>query len=209
MLQGDPSILSPQKIEYSPNNNTGQNVEIYRSRMAQNYNNNYNNYNMPQYGMNQFSSEHFNNSQYYPNNIHFNNMQYLMPNQENLSSPQIDTKNSSINNNIINNDTNDNKNNIKEIKEDEVEDPDEINFKNPNDKDKEDSKDNQDGELSSVSEDKNSDNEQEFKDKLLAQYTKVKRIKHKWKVQLIGCVVQQDNKETICGKVNGELEREW
>ena len=45
-----------------------------------------------------------------------------MQNQENLSSPQINTKNSSINNNIINNDTNENKNDIKEIKSDEVED---------------------------------------------------------------------------------------
>ena len=95
MLQGDPSIISPQKIEYSPNNNTSQNVEIYRSRMAQNYNNNYN---MPQYSMNQFPSDNFNSNQYYNNNIHFNNMQYLIQNQENLSSPQIDTKNSSINN---------------------------------------------------------------------------------------------------------------
>ena len=112
MLQGDPSNLSPQKIEYSPDNTN-------KSRMAQNYNNNYN---MPQYGMNPFSLDHFNNNDYYNNNIHFNNMQYLIQNQESLSSPLINTKNSSINNNIINNDTNDNKNNIKEIKEDEVED---------------------------------------------------------------------------------------
>ena len=39
-----------------------------------------------------------------------------------MSSQQINTKNSSINNNINNNETIDNKNNIKEIKADEVED---------------------------------------------------------------------------------------
>ena len=216
-MKEDPSILLSQKTEYSPNNSTSQNIEIYKSRMAaQNYSNNYN---MPQYNINLFFTDHFNNinNQYNYNNMPFNGMPYYMQNPENMSPSQIDSKNNTMNNTMNNNiinDTNEsniinNKNNTKENKEDEVEDPDEINFRNPNDKDKEDSKDNEDDKLSSISEEKNSYNEQEFKDKLLAQYTKIKRIKNKWKVQLKGCIVQQDNKETICGRVNGELEREW
>ena len=210
-MQDEPLIQSSQKTEYPPNNNANQNIEIYKSRIAsQNYNSNY----IPQYNINLVSSDHFNNNQYYNNNITFinNNMQYCGQNIENFTSPHS-LKNNSINNinniDTKDNNANNNKSNIKENKEDEVEDPDEINFKNQNDKNKEDSKENEDGELSSVSEEKNSDNEQEYNDNLLAQYTRVKRIKHKWKVNLKGCVVQQDNKETICGIINGELNREW
>jgi len=38
---------------------------------------------------------------------------------------------------------------------------------------------------------------------------KIKRVRNKWKVTLIGCVVQKDNSEYICGRIHGELEREW
>ena len=73
---------------------------------------------------------------------------------------------------------------------------------------KDNSKKDEESELSDESE-KNSDNENEYNDHLLAQYQKVKRVKNKWKVTFIGCVVQKDNKEYICGKIHGELEREW
>ena len=208
-MKTDTLKSSPKKIEYSPNNNTSQNIDIYmkNKQVSQNYN-----YNMG-YNMNLVSPEQsaYNNIQYsnYNPNNNFQT-QYYMQTNENLFSPPIEMKNNNMNNNIMNNDNNinNNKNNIKENKEEEVEDPDEVNFRNPGDENKEDSKVNEDDELSSVSE-KNSENEQEFKDQLLAQYHKVKRIKNKWKVQLKGCVVQKDNIEIICGKVNGELEREW
>ena len=208
-MKADTLNSSPKKIEYSPNNNTSQNIDIYmkNKQVSQNYN-----YNMG-YNMNLVSPEQsaYNNIQYsnYNPNNNFQT-QYYMQTNENLFSPPIEMKNNNMNNNIMNNDNNinNNKNNIKENKEEEVEDPDEVNFRNPGDENKEDSKVNEDDELSSVSE-KNSENEQEFKDQLLAQYHKVKRIKNKWKVQLKGCVVQKDNIEIICGKVNGELEREW
>ena len=112
-------------------------------------------------------------------------------------------------NNIINNNLNNNGNNDKEKKDENViEDPDEDMFRDQNIKEKEESKKDDESQLSEDSE-KNSDNEQEFHDHLLAQYEKVKRVKNKWKVTLKGCVVQNDNKEYICGRVHGELEREW
>ena len=81
-------------------------------------------------------------------------------------------------------------------------------FREQNDKEKTESQKDDESELSEDS-DKNSENEQEFNDHLLAQYQKVKRVKNKWKVTLIGCVVQKDNTEYIGGKVHGELAREW
>ena len=112
------------------------------------------------------------------------------------------------------NDNNNNSINVKNNKEEEkdknlVEDPDEFLFREQENKNEKNSqKDESESELSPDS-DKNSDNEKDFNDHLLAQYEKVKRVKNKWKVNLIGCVVQQDNKEYICGKIHGELEREW
>ena len=208
-MKTDTLNSSPKKIEYSPNNNTSQNIDIYmkNKQVSQNYNYN-TGYNMNLVSPEQSAYNNIQYSNYNPNNNF--QTQYYMQTNENLFSPPIEMKNNNMNNNIMNNDNNinNNKNNIKENKEEEVEDPDEVNFRNPGDENKEDSKVNEDDELSSVSE-KNSENEQEFKDQLLAQYHKVKRIKNKWKVQLKGCVVQKDNIEIICGKVNGELEREW
>ena len=61
--------------------------------------------------------------------------------------------------------------------------------------------------LSALSEESN--NEKEYKNHLLAQYEKVKRVKNKWKVTLKGCIAQKDNMEYVCGKVHGELSRDW
>lgn len=108
-----------------------------------------------------------------------------------------------INNNSINV-----KNKEEEKEKNVVEDPDEFLFREQDNKNEKNSQKESESELSPVS-DKNSDNERDFNDHLLAQYEKVKRVKNKWKVNLIGCVVQKDNKEYICGKIHGELEREW
>lgn len=209
-------MKASEKNEYPPENNTNQNIELYMKKYGyqnHNYNMDYQNYQ----NIHLASSDQplFPNIQNHYNNIPYNsnmNSQYQnYISTENLSSSLNENKINSINkinnNNVINS-MNNNKSNVKEVKEDEDVDPDEVYFNNPDNNNNEDSKVNENEELSSDS-GQNSDNEQEFKDQLLAQYQKVKRIKNKWKVQLKGCVVQKDDKEIICGKVTGELEREW
>ena len=227
------------KHEYSPNNNTNQNIEQYNKNKLL---------------LNQFNfipqePSQYSNIGYIPGasyqmipNYNVKNSQYFFQHPEYIS-PPYNNQNylNKINNNIIikdnsgqnyinqelvknlNNDNNgysnpiDNNNNsinVKNNKEEEkdknvVEDPDEFLFREQDNKNEKNSqKDESESELSPDS-DKNSDNEKDFNDHLLAQYEKVKRVKNKWKVNLIGCVVQQDNKEYICGKIHGELEREW
>ena len=209
-------------------------MELYKQRIQ-----NYNNYAPPIFGhsninLNQGQAYYndFQNINNKNNYININNQHYIN-NTYNYSSPQSPgDKSKFMNNNInidnnlesfndkehnkilnqssennINNNINDKTNKDKKVEE-VVEDPDEYMFREQNDKDKEDSKKGDESELSADS-DKNSDNELEFNDQLLAQYDKVKRVKNKWKVILKGCVVQKDNKEYICGKVHGELERDW
>lgn len=238
------------KHEYSPNNNTNQNIEQYNKQklLLNQSNNNLN------YGYNFAPSDQpsYNNFAYIPganysmlpiNNL--KNSQYYFQQQEYLSSPinteikpnylyktnnNLNIKDNSSQNFInqdfvknLNNDNNDysnandnnnNSTNAKNTKEEEkaknvIEDPDELLFREQDNKNEKNSqKDDSESELSPES-DKNSDNEKDFNDHLLAQYEKVKRVKNKWKVNLIGCVVQKDNKEYICGKIHGELEREW
>lgn len=210
--------------EYSPNNNTNQNIDAYRSRMmAQNnmynnsqmareqvgydnfqYNQNQTPYNLPEFLIT--PSQNMISSMYQPNNsdnINNNNSINIINNQNNINNKIND-------NNIIN--SNDNKiednNNKKKEQQNVIIDPDEILFKKDEEKKKDELQNEEEEPLSSES-DKNSNNEKEFKDHLLAQYEKVKRVKNRWKVYLKGCVVQHDNKEYICGKINGDLEREW
>ena len=227
------------KHEYSPNNNTNQNIEQYNKNKLLLNQFNY----IPQ------EPSQYSNIGYIPGasyqmipNYNVKNSQYFFQHPEYIS-PPYNNQNylNKINNNIIikdnsgqnyinqelvknlNNDNNgysnpiDNNNNsinVKNNKEEEkdknvVEDPDEFLFREQDNKNEKNSqKDESESELSPDS-DKNSDNEKDFNDHLLAQYEKVKRVKNKWKVNLIGCVVQQDNKEYICGKIHGELEREW
>ena len=227
------------KHEYSPNNNTNQNIEQYNKNKLL---------------LNQFNfipqePSQYSNIGYIPGasyqmipNYNVKNSQYFFQHPEYIS-PPYNNQNylNKINNNIIikdnsgqnyinqelvknlnidnngysnTNDNNNNSINVKNNKEEEkdknvVEDPDEFLFREQDNKnDKNSQKDESESELSPDS-DKNSDNEKDFNDHLLAQYEKVKRVKNKWKVNLIGCVVQQDNKEYICGKIHGELEREW
>ena len=225
----------PPNYEYSPNNSTSQNVELYKQKQNQ-FQNIQNNY--PYQDMHLMSTDQLN-----YNNVPFNSLKpgpFYMPQNDYISSYQVDYKPSMINNNImINKDANDtysnqlnskslnistvnninnnkdnnninsiNNNNKEDKGENQIEDPDEIMFRQQDNKDKENSKKDDESELSEDTE-KNSDNENDFSDHLLAQYEKVKRVKNKWKVTLKGCVVQKDNKEYICGRVHGELEREW
>lgn len=202
--------------EYSPNNNTSQNIDIYQrnkiyqttqcSSYISREQSIYEPYspNTP-YPENFFSTPN-QNIGYFLNNQNFN-QNYInnLNNEKNilLNQNNINSKNE-INNNI--------KNDIKESKnnenQDNVQDPDEKLFEKEEDKKKDDLQNGEEEPLSSES-DKNSDNEREYTDHLLAQYDKVKRVKNKWKVYLIGCVVQKDKKELICGRVTGDLEREW
>ena len=232
----------PQKNEYPPNNNTNQNVELYRQKQQLMQINSFeppifgqSNINLGQSKYNDYS--YMNEKNIYENKLlnNMNNQSYMnsMNSMEFLSSPQSPGEKNKFHNNNINIDNDPNKtlnlsmeNNLNNLKssnnindnineksnkkknEEVVEDPDEYMFREQKDNDKEDSKKDDESELSADS-GKNSDNELEYNDQLLAQYDKVKRVKNKWKVILKGCVVQQDNKEYVCGKVHGELERDW
>lgn len=231
------------KHEYSPNNNTNQNIEQYNKQKI--LLNQYTNFVSPEqssystYGYIPGASyqmlpiNNVKNSQYffqhpeyfsppinneirqnYLNKIN-NNINIKDNSGQNYINQEL-VKNLNNDNNIYSNPNENNNNsiNVKNNKEEEkdknvVEDPDEFLFREQDNKNEKNSqKDESESELSPDS-DKNSDNEKDFNDHLLAQYEKVKRVKNKWKVNLIGCVVQQDNKEYICGKIHGELEREW
>ena len=202
--------------EYSPNNNTSQNIDIYqRNKINQTQ---YSSYISREQSIYEPYSLHtpYQSENYFstPNQ----NMGYLLNNQ-NFSQNYINNlnneKNIFINQNTFNikNEMNNNsKNDIKENKnnenQDNIQDPDEKLFEKEEDKKKDELQNGEEEPLSSES-DKNSDNEKEYTDHLLAQYDKVKRVKNKWKVYLKGCVVQQDKKELICGRATGDLEREW
>ncbi len=197
---------------YSPNNNTNDNIQEYLHNRNKSFymNNSYQNqenslsllpYNsMPisQYQVGYQFNPQFDNRQ--KNNINNN----ISSNEINLES-SIETK---INNEIEQiNDKNINNDEIKkeEAKEEIVNDPDLDVFE----ENKVEEKKNEGDEevLSALSEESN--NEKEYKNHLLAQYEKVKRVKNKWKVTLKGCIAQKDNMEYVCGKVHGELSRDW
>ena len=73
---------------------------------------------------------------------------------------------------------------------------------------KEEEIENKDDELlSSLS---NESNEQEeAKDFLLAQYEKVHRIRNKWKIIFIDAILRLNGNEYLFDKVVGELDRDW
>ena len=126
----------------------------------------------------------------------------------------VNQQNDTTNENNINNETNENNinenndNDKKEEENNELEDPALKIFlmDNKNDKNKKENDDEEDN-LSDLSGESN--DEKDFTDNLLAQYDKVKRVRNRWKVSLKGCIVQKDKTEYICGKVHGELSREW
>ena len=197
---------------YSPNNNTNDNIQEYLHNRNKSFymNNSYQNQE------NSLSLLPYNSmpiSQYqvgYQFNPQFDNRQKNNINN-NISSNEINLE-SSIEHNINNeieqiNDKNINNDEIKkeEEKEEIVNDPDLDVFE----ENKVEEKKNEGDEevLSALSEESN--NEKEYKNHLLAQYEKVKRVKNKWKVTLKGCIAQKDNMEYVCGKVHGELSRDW
>ena len=197
---------------YSPNNNTNDNIQEYlRNRNKSFYMNNsyqnqenslsllpYNSMPISQYQVGYQFNPQFDNRQ--KNNIN-NNISANEINLESSIEPNINNEIEQINDKNINNDE------IKkeEAKEEIVNDPDLDVFE----ENKVEEKKNEGDEevLSALSEESN--NEKEYKNHLLAQYEKVKRVKNKWKVTLKGCIAQKDNMEYVCGKVHGELSRDW
>ena len=197
---------------YSPNNNTNDNIQEYLHNRNKSFymNNSYQNqenslsllpYNsMPisQYQVGYQFNPQFDNRQ--KNNIN-NNISSNEINLESSIEPNINNEIEQINDKNINNDE------IKkeEAKEEIVNDPDLDVFE----ENKVEEKKNEGDEevLSALSEESN--NEKEYKNHLLAQYEKVKRVKNKWKVTLKGCIAQKDDMEYVCGKVHGELSRDW
>ena len=79
--------------------------------------------------------------------------------------------------------------------------------KNKENKKEEDIENKDDELLSSLS---NESNEQEeAKDFLLAQYEKVHRIRNKWKIIFIDAILRLNGNEYLFDKVVGELDRDW
>ena len=197
---------------YSPNNNTNENIEAYLQNRNKSFylNNSYQNqenslsllpYNsMPisQYQVGYQFNPQFDNRQ---KNNTTNNISTNEINLESSIEPNLNNETEQNNTKNINND---------EIKKEEpkneiVQDPDLGEFE----ENKVEEKKNEEDEevLSALSEESN--NEKEYKNHLLAQYEKVKRVKNKWKVTLKGCIAQKDDMEYVCGKVHGELSRDW
>ena len=200
---------------YSPNNNTDENIqEYYKNKQKNNYLNNsfqnadsslslmpYNSMPLSQYQIGGYQLSNNFNPQYESKNQNYNN---------NLSTNEIiETSNEqNINNEIehnAENKINNNENKKKEETKEEIIDPAEEIFEKNEKKEKTD--EGNEEVLSALSEESN--NEKEYNNHLLAQYETVKRIKTKWKVNLKGCIAQKDNMEYVCGKIHGELERDW
>ena len=196
----------PSTYTYNKYNTTNENIDIYRKNLEIELRNN------TLLNLNPHNS--------FSNNAYQSSIQIQNQNSQNIDQRQNSFNNNEINfettteNNMIEtqnfestygNNNNNTINNTAEKKENKLIDPEEELFemKNKKDKDKEEEED----ELSSYNED--SYNEKDFSNLLLAQYEKVKRVKNKWKVSLKGCIVQKDKKEYVCGKIHGELAREW
>ena len=197
---------------YSPNNNTNENIEAYLQNRNKSFylNNSYQN---PENSLSLLPYNSMPISQYqvgYQFNPQFDNRQKNNT-TNNISTNEINLE-SSIEPNLNNETEQNNTKNINndEIKKEEpkneiVQDPDLGEFE----ENKVEEKKNEEDEevLSALSEESN--NEKEYKNHLLAQYEKVKRVKNKWKVTLKGCIAQKDDMEYVCGKVHGELSRDW
>lgn len=200
------AILSnyhPNTFTYGKYNTTNDNIDIYRKNLELRHNTALN--------LNPYNS--------FSNNAYQSSNQLQNQNSQNLDQKQNSFNNNEINfeteNNIIetqnyestygNNNNNNTINNTEEKKEKET-DPEEKYFEGLGEKKNDKNKEEED-ELSNYDEESN--DEKDFSNLLLAQYEKVKRVKNKWKVCLKGCIVQKDKKEYVCGKIHGELSREW
>lgn len=149
---------------------------------------------------------------FYSESNDFNNSNKI----SDMNSNYINNSNNIYNNGMNNNNytNNNNQTNKSDNKSDGVdEDPDAVLFrnaeKNKNDKSKKEEED-ENEKLSSEGEvDSDNDNEKDYNNLLLAQYEKVKRVKNKWKVVFKDCVIQTGDEEWICGKIHGDLDRDW
>ena len=199
---------SNEQYTYSPNNNTNENIAIYLRGGANNYmDNSYINQDNSLNLLPMNSEKHT--GYQIPNNMNsqydFRGSSYINnTNNENI----LDTTNEQ--NNIHNEEDINQENNIIENEIEEKKEKQNIIAPEAElfeDDDKSAKKDGEGEDLSELSEESN--HEKEYNNNLLAQYEKVKRVKNKWKVSLKGCIVQKDQMEYVCGKVHGELEREW
>ena len=205
---------------YSANTNTDENIKIYKQNQLQNsdyYFVQENNINTGSYNPINPSPYFIENSpqneykpQYHPMNNNMNSINDENDNENNNHIYNQENDEYESDNNNINNEKN--KKNIKneeKQKEEEIDDPDNELF---DDKEKivKKEKNNEEDELSSMSDKSNESNdEKNFNNHLLAQYEKVRRVKDKWKLNLKGCIVQKDQMEYVCGKLHGELNRDW
>ena len=180
---------------YGKNNTTSENIDVYlqNKHLLEN--------NTP---LNLSHYDSFYNPTYQGESQIHNNI----VNQQNDTTNENNINNETNENNINENNDNDNDDGKKEEENNELEDPALKIFlmDNKNDKQKKENDDEEDN-LSDLSGESN--DEKDFTDNLLAQYDKVKRVRNRWKVSLKGCIVQKDKTEYICGKVHGELSREW
>ena len=180
---------------YGKNNTTSENIDVYlqNKHLMEN--------NTP---LNLSHYDSFYNPTYQGESQIHNNI----VNQQNDTTNENNINNETNENNINENNDNDNDDGKKEEENNELEDPALKIFllDNKNDKQKKENYDEEDN-LSDLSGESN--DEKDFTDNLLAQYDKVKRVRNRWKVSLKGCIVQKDKTEYICGKVHGELSREW
>jgi hypothetical protein len=180
---------------YGKNNTTSENIDVYlqNKHLMEN--------NTP---LNLSHYDSFYNPTYQGESQIHNNI----VNQQNDTTNENNINNETNENNINENNDNDNDDGKKEEENNELEDPALKIFllDNKNDKQKKENDEEEDN-LSDLSGESN--DEKDFTDNLLAQYDKVKRVRNRWKVSLKGCIVQKDKTEYICGKVHGELSREW
>ena len=137
----------------------------------------------------------------------YNNTNNISTNEINLESSNEPNINNEIENNYENNINNNDKKKEEEQKKEIFIDPDREVFEENKIEEKKNEGNEED--LSALSDEDESNNEKEYNNHLLAQYEKVKRVKSKWKVSLKGCIAQKDDMEYVCGKVHGELSRDW
>ena len=199
-------------LVYDKNNTTNDNIDLYLKNQKQSYfisnalisHDNpylspspYNSFNSPQY----HNQNH--NSRGQINTYHQNSANST--NEINIETTNMINETENYDNNSENNINE--QNNKKEEEKNEIIDPDHDVFEQNKNEEKKEEINEEDDNLSDLSDEPK--DEGEFDNHLLAQYEKVKRVKEKWKISLKGCIVQKDKKEYVCGKIHGELTRDW
>ena len=195
-------------LVYDKNNTTNENIDLYlknqkqsffvsNALISQDYLSPYNSFNTPQY----HNQNH--NSRGQINTYHQNSANST--NEINIETTNMINETENYDNNSENNINE--QNNKKEEEKNEIIDPDHDVFEQNKNEEKKEEINEEDDNLSDLSDEPK--DEGEFDNHLLAQYEKVKRVKEKWKISLKGCIVQKDKKEYVCGKIHGELTRDW